>query len=74
MAEPVVGEERLVIADLEVGRVSAARHLFDPTGHYHRPDVFGVSVDRSRRVAATFDDGATDGAPAGITASSASES
>ena len=74
VVEPVVGEERLVIADLEIGRVSAARHLFDPTGHYHRPDVFGVSVDRSRRVAATFDDGATDGAPAGITASSASES
>lgn len=70
VVEPVVGEERLVIADLEMGRVAAARHLFDPTGHYHRPDVFGVSVDRRRRAAAVFDDGEDDGSTAGVLPSS----
>lgn len=55
LVPPVLGEKRLVLADLDLGRVRAERQTFDPTGHYARPDVFGVTVDRRRRAAATFE-------------------
>lgn len=57
VVEPVVDEERLILADLDLAKVAAARHLFDASGHYHRPDVFDVNIDRRRRSAARFQDG-----------------
>ena len=54
---PVSGEERLIAADIDLARVREERQNFDPTGHYSRPDVFEVNVDRRRRTAATFSDG-----------------
>ncbi len=56
VVEPVVGEERLVIADLDLRRVAEERQNFDPTGHYSRPDVFTVQVDRRRLEAVRFTD------------------
>jgi nitrilase len=56
LVEPVVDEERLVIGDVDLGVVREARYTLDPTGHYSRPDVFHVRVDRSRRAAAHFAD------------------
>lgn len=53
---PVRGEERLVVADVDLGAVRAARHHFDPTGHYGRADVFTLSVDRRRPGVVTFAD------------------
>ncbi len=53
---PVADEERLVIADLDPGHVSRERQNFDATGHYGRPDVFSVTVDRRRRTASGFVD------------------
>ena len=41
LVEPVVGEERLVVADLELGRVAQERQNFDPTGHYGRRRLLG---------------------------------
>jgi nitrilase len=57
VAKPLVGEHALVLAELDMGRVSEERQNFDPTGHYARPDVFDVRVDRRRRAAAHFDGG-----------------
>lgn len=54
LVEPIEAEERLVVADLELGRVAQERQNFDPTGHYSRPDVFTVQVDRRRQQAAEF--------------------
>ncbi|MFI9505281.1 carbon-nitrogen hydrolase family protein [Nocardia sp. NPDC052566] len=54
LIEPVAGDERLLIADIDRGEVARARQNFDPTGHYARPDIFTVTVDRRRRTAATF--------------------
>ena len=54
--EPVLDEERLVVADIDLESVRAERQNFDPTGHYGRPDVFDVTVDRRRRTASRFTD------------------
>ena len=56
VVEPVAGEERLVVADLDLRRVAEERQNFDPTGHYSRPDVFTVQVDRRRLDAVRFTD------------------
>ena len=56
IVEPVSGEEGLVTADIDIEAVRGERQNFDPAGHYFRSDVIGVSVDRTRREAATFTD------------------
>lgn len=48
IVEPVRGEERLVVADIDVAVVRGERQNFDPAGHYFRADVIKVSVDRTR--------------------------
>lgn len=56
LVEPRVGEEALLVAELDPARVAAARHSIDPAGHYARPDVFAVTVDRRRQQAAAYTD------------------
>ena len=53
LAEPSSSEE-LVVADVDVARVREERQNFDPTGHYGRPDIFELRVDRRRLSVATL--------------------
>ena len=46
---PVTGKEQLLIAELSHRKVLRERHNFDPAGHYARPDVTRLVVDRKRR-------------------------
>jgi len=52
--EPVVGEERLIVAAIDHSRVRAERQNFDPAGHYARPDVTRLIVDRKRQSTLTI--------------------
>lgn len=56
VVEPVVGEERLVFAELDHARVREERHNFDVAGHYSRPDVTQLTVNRKRQATALFVD------------------
>ncbi len=51
LAGPARHEETILYADLDLAAVRAARRLFDPVGHYSRPDVFRLHVDTSARPA-----------------------
>ena len=53
---PVAGTEGLVVADIEPEAIRGARLAADATGHYARPDVFAVGVDRRRTGAVEFRD------------------
>jgi predicted amidohydrolase len=47
--EPVYGKEALVVAEIDVDRAYAENLTLDVAGHYSRPDVFELSVNRSRK-------------------------
>ncbi len=49
VVEPVVGEEKLILATLDHQRVREERQNFDPAGHYARPDVTRLTVNRQRQ-------------------------
>lgn len=55
--EPVVGREELLTGELDLRRVFEERQNFDPSGHYSRPDVTRLEVDRRRQTIADFRDG-----------------
>ncbi len=41
---PAWGEEKILVADLDLTEVSRAKMDFDVTGHYARPDVFKLDI------------------------------
>ncbi len=54
--EPDVTTDGLVICEVEIDQVLAERQSFDATGHYSRPDVLQLSVNRTRQRNVTFED------------------
>lgn len=49
VVEPVVGVEKLIVAAIDHRRVREERQNFDPAGHYARPDVTQLTVNRVRQ-------------------------
>jgi len=56
VVEPVPEVERIVLATLDHRRVREERQNFDAVGHYARPDVLQLSVNRERQATARFSD------------------
>jgi nitrilase len=46
VAGPLLGEEGMLLADLDLGALTRTALDFDPVGHYDRPDVFQLIVRR----------------------------
>jgi len=51
---PIVDEEAVVVATIDLNEVRKERQNFDPSGHYARPDVFGLTVNRERQTLVRF--------------------
>jgi len=49
IVEPCVGEEKLIVATIDHRHVREERQNFDPAGHYARPDVTQLTLNRTRQ-------------------------
>ncbi|MGX1928523.1 carbon-nitrogen hydrolase family protein [Flagellimonas sp. 2504JD4-2] len=54
--QPVVDKEGLIYETLDFNRVYEERQNFDPVGHYSRPDVTKLSVNRERQSTVEFEE------------------
>lgn len=57
LAGPLEEAEGLVVATIDTALVAQARGMFDPTGHYGRPDVLSLTVDTRPKRSVTLEDG-----------------
>ena len=57
LLEPQIEREGVFIATLDHQRVLEERQNFDPAGHYSRPDVTRLKVNRKRQATVRFEDG-----------------
>jgi nitrilase len=56
LLEPQVEQEGLWCVDLSIDAVARERQNFDPAGHYSRPDVTRLEVNRKRQKTVSFED------------------
>jgi nitrilase len=57
VAGPAAPELATLEAEIDLGAVAKARRMLDVAGHYARPDIFELAVDRNRRTTVRFTGG-----------------
>jgi len=60
VADPVYDCETIVYADIDLARVYEEKQALDVVGHYARPEVFKLHVNRNSMIPVTFTDGDDD--------------
>ncbi|WP_300719815.1 carbon-nitrogen hydrolase family protein [Pseudomonas sp.] len=58
IGEPLIDEEGIVYADIDLSRCIQPRQMHDIAGHYNRFDIFNLQVNRRPQASARFDDAA----------------
>lgn len=56
IGEPLIDEEGIVYAEIDLNRCIQPRQMHDITGHYNRFDIFDLQVNRRAMNAVTFSD------------------
>ena len=56
VAGPHTRDKSILYADIDIAASQRARRSLDVAGHYSRPDIFSLSVDRSGLAPAKFED------------------
>ena len=57
LAGPVYDHETILYADIDLERIIEEKQLFDVVGHYARPEVFTLHVNRTEMNTAAFHEG-----------------
>lgn len=60
IGEPLIDDEGIVYADIDLSRCIQPRQMHDIAGHYNRFDIFDLKVNRRPMQAARFDDESID--------------
>lgn len=56
IVEPMDAKDDLLVAEINLSSVLEERHNFDPAGHYSRPDVTKLTVNRERQCTVHYRD------------------
>ncbi|RFB13643.1 carbon-nitrogen hydrolase family protein [Bacillus sp. HNG] len=56
VASPIWGREEIIIADLDLKQLAYSKFDFDVFGHYSRPDVFTLLVNKEKQNGIKWDD------------------
>jgi predicted amidohydrolase len=49
VVEPIFDEEKIIVAELDLTIIDREKMTLDVSGHYSRPDVFDLKINRSSR-------------------------
>jgi len=50
LAAPVYDREAVLVADLDLRDIARGKYDLDVAGHYARPDIFELRIDRQARI------------------------
>lgn len=50
IVKPVMGEEKILYADIDLNQIAKSQYDFDVVGHYSRPDIFQLVVNEEEQI------------------------